>query len=213
VTDTIQETEVQPGPKRPWWIYVAFVGALLAGMLVAFVFLRPYTYTGTVIQSPYKAPDLDDMFFHTGEKAEFWHFDNEVVVVYFGYTHCPDVCPTTLSAVARAKDQLSDEDADRVQMLMVSVDPERDDAEALGEYMEYFDPDALGVYGDERASRQAATLYGIYVNRNEGTPESGYTIDHTANLIGIDTNGYVRIIWPTDVTPDALAADLEHLLD
>jgi protein SCO1/2 len=212
MTDTAQETQAPHKPRRPWWFYVAFVGALLAGVLVAFVFLRPYVYNGTVIQSPYKAPDLDNMFFHTGEPAELWHFDDEVVVVYFGYTHCPDICPTTLSAVARAKDQLSAQNAERVQMLMVSVDPERDDPESLGEYMEYFDPNGLGVYGDETASTQAATLYGIYVHRNEGTAETGYTIDHTANLIGIDTDGYVRIVWPTDVTPDALAADLEHLL-
>lgn len=211
----IETTDQNTAParrRRPWWLYVIYGGAGLAGVLVAFIFLRPYVYNGTVIQSPYKAPELDNMFLHNGDPAELWRFDGEVVVVYFGYTHCPDVCPTTLAAVARAKDQLNDENADRVQTLMVSVDPERDTPEALGDYMVHFDPDSFGVYGDETASRQAATLYGIYVNRNEGSSESGYTIDHTANLIGIDTDGYVRIVWPTDVTPSALAQDLEHLL-
>ena len=209
--EATEESQAPAKPRWPWWMYAAFAGAALAGVVVAFVFLRPYTYNGTIIQSPDKAPQLDNMFFHTGEPAELWHFDGEVVVVYFGYTHCPDVCPTTLSAVARAKDQLG-ADADEVQTLMVSVDPERDTPEAMQDYMAHFDPDSLGVHGDETATRQAAMLYGIHVNRNEGTAASGYTIDHTASLIGIDTDGFVRIIWPTDVTPDALAADLEHLL-
>lgn len=210
--DTTEQSQTPARPRRPWWIYAMFVGAALAGVLVAFIFLRPYTYNGTIIQSPYRAPQLDDMFFHTGDPAELHRFDGEVVVVYFGYTHCPDVCPTTLSAVARAKDQLGDDEAERVQMLMISVDPERDTPEALEDYMMHFDPDSLGVYGDETASRQAATLYGIFVDQHEGTPESGYLVDHTANLIGIDADGFVRIVWPTDVTPDALAADLDHLL-
>lgn len=210
----IETTEAVPRPKRrrPWGIYAAYVAAVLAGVLVAALFLRPHQYAGTIIQSPYRAPALDGMYLHTGDPAELWRYDGEVVVVYFGYTHCPDVCPTTLSAVARAKEQLATDDADRVETLMVTVDPERDTPEVLGDYMTHFDPAFLGVWGDQNATRSATTLYGVTVVKNEGTSQAGYTVDHTTRLIGIDTDGFVRIIWPTDVTPDALAADLEELL-
>ncbi len=209
----IQATESQAPPRRrkQWGLYAIYAAALLAGVLVAFIFLKPHEYAGAVIQSPSPAPALDDMFFHTREPAELWRFDGDVVLMYFGYTHCPDVCPTTLAAIARAKEQLGN-DADRIHTLMVTVDPDRDTSTALGDYMTHFDPDFLGVYGDEHATRQAAVLYGIHVERHEGTAASGYVVDHTAHLIAIDTDGFIRVIYPTDVAPDALASDLNDLL-
>lgn len=197
--------------RRPWWFYAAYALAALAGVLVAFVFLRPHTFSGAVMQSPSKAPDLEGMSFHTGDPVELWRFDGDVVLVYFGYTYCPDVCPTTLSAVARAKEQIGG-DADRVHTVMVTVDPERDTPEVLGDYMTHFDPSFLGAWGDEQATRQATVLYGIFVEQHEGTRESGYIVDHTAHLIAIDTEGFIRVIYPTDVAPDDLAADLRELL-
>ncbi len=209
----IEATE-SPAParrRRQRGLYAIYAAALLAGVLVAFIFLKPHEYAGAVIQSPSRAPSLDDMFLHTGEPAELWRFDGDVVLMYFGYTHCPDVCPTTLAAIARAKEQLGN-DGDRIHALMVTVDPDRDTPTALGDYMTHFDPAFLGVYGDEQATRQAAVLYGIHIERHEGTAASGYVVDHTAHLIAIDTDGFIRVIYPTDVAPDALASDLKDLL-
>jgi protein SCO1/2 len=135
-----------------------------------------------------------------------------VVLVYFGYTNCPDICPTTLARAAEAK-RLMGSSGDDLQVLMVSVDPERDTQEALAQYMAFFDDSFLGVTGPVEALDRVATLYGIYVKRNEGTAESGYTVDHTGTLMAIDPDGYLRVIYPNDVSADALASDLRALLE
>lgn len=209
------DTDTAPSPSRRnrrLFEFGAYALVVLLGVAAAFVFLRPHAYAGAVMQSPAKAPNLDGMVFHTGEPADLWRFDGDVVLVFFGYTHCPDICPTTLAGVARAKEQLSDADAARVHTVFVSVDPERDTPEALADYVTHFDDSFLGAGGDEQATHQAEVLYGINVEQHDGTPESGYVVDHTAHLVAIDTEGFIRVIYPTDVASDLLAADLEELL-
>jgi protein SCO1 len=208
-TDTTAATSRR---RRRLFEFAAYALVVVLGVGAAFVFLRPHTYAGAVMQSPAKAPNLDGMVFHTGEPADLWRFDGDVVLVFFGYTHCPDVCPTTLAAVARAKEQLSEADGARVHTVFVSVDPERDTPAALGDYVTHFDESFLGAGGDEQATHQAEVVYGINVEQHEGTTESGYVVDHTAHLVAIDTDGFIRVIYPTDVAPNLLAADLEELL-
>lgn len=192
--------------------FAAYFAVVALGVVAAFVFFRPHVYAGAVIQSPAKAPNLEGMVFHNGEPADLWRFDGDVVLVFFGYTNCPDICPTTLSSVARARDRLDEDDAARVHTVMVTVDPERDTADRLADYVTHFDDSFLGATGDPQAVHQAEVLYGVNVYEHEGTIESGYVVDHTARLVAIDTDGFIRVIYPTEVAPDLLAADLEELL-
>lgn len=207
---------LEPEPMaRPgglgWWQWIAVVVVAALGVATALFLFAPHTYAGAVLQSPSRAPALSGLEFHTGERADLSAMRGDVVLVYFGYTHCPDVCPTTLAAAARAREALGAE-AGRVHVVMITVDPERDTAPVLAEYLSFFDESFLGVTGSERALREAATVYGIYAEKAEGTPASGYLVDHTATLMAIDPDGFIRVLYPTDVKPDELAADLVELL-
>jgi protein SCO1/2 len=190
------------------------VAIVLAGLLVgygAFLWMRPHTFAGTVLQSPSPAPPLTGLMLNTGEEADLSSFRGEVVLLYFGYTHCPDICPATLANVAAALDTMGPR-GDDVKMLMITVDPARDDLRTLGEYVGHFHPRFLGVSGSEADIRSAATQYGVFFQQSEGSEATGYLVDHTASLMAIDPDGYLRVVYPVDVPVEALASDLEELL-
>ncbi len=188
-------------------VWVLLVGALL---VLGIVGCRPYIFHGTVIQSPSAAPSFSLMS-NTGQKVSLDDFRGKLVMLYFGYTFCPDVCPATLVELAGAMDILGD-DAEKVQVIMVSVDPERDTPAALGEYVAHFDPAFLGVTGTEDEIAQLATLYGIFYEKHEGTAASGYLIDHTATVMVVDEDGALKLILPFGTTAAEIAEDLEHML-
>ena len=146
---------------------------------------------------------------HTGKPRRLEDWRGKVVVLFFGFTHCPDVCPTTLADIAGAVKQLGP-DAERVQVLMVSVDPERDTPEALGKYVTAFDPRFLGLRGDLAATKKAASEFKIYFEkRKQG---ESYTVDHSAQSYVIDPQGRLRLLVRHDRIGQDLAADLRALL-
>jgi len=189
------------------------ISGVVAGALVivwaALLFLRPYSFHGTVIQSPEPSPDftLDSA---TGP-VSLSDFRGEVVVLYFGYTFCPDVCPTTMADIARAMRDLGRK-ADDVQVILVSVDPERDTPEVLEQYVTSFDPSFIGITGTEQDVATAATLYGVYFAKHEGSVASGYLIDHTASVMVLNREGRLKLVLPFGTTPDAMASDLAEML-
>ena len=138
-------------------------------------------------------------------------FAGKVVVVYFGYTFCPDVCPATLNKLAESV-ALLDDKADDVQVIMVSVDPARDTPEILDEYVTYFHPSFLGVTGDEATVNRVATLYGVVYQEAAGTEATGYTIDHTSTVILVDREGYLKLVLPFEGSAEQIAADIDYFL-
>lgn len=225
-TETTQNKD-ETGDKRPSnklsaWLRTGALIALaaIAGLVVvrfAVDRLSPHLYAGTVLQQSQTAPPLDGLRYASGEPVDLLSFNDEVALVFFGYTNCPDVCPLTLSTVTQALDELDEDQRSRVNMLMVSVDPDRDDLASLQQYVEFFDQDFLGVGGPQDAIDQAAALYGVYyeLHREQETAagsDGSYLVDHTASMMGIDTGGALRVVWPSDITPTALAADLQELL-
>jgi protein SCO1/2 len=158
--------------RKSIWIFVIrlVVGfALIA--LIALPRLRPYTFHGTVLQSPQPAPDFELAASH-GQKVSLKDFEGKLVILYFGYTFCPDVCPATLSELRGALEILA-KDAKDVQVIMVSVDPQRDTPELTAEYMTHFHPSFLGVTGTPKEIAQVAALYGIFYEAHEGTAATG----------------------------------------
>ena len=201
--------------RRRLLIGVGLVIAVGLGLAVATVLVnayRPHFYAGTVLQGDDPAPGLDELSYADGTAVDLGAYRDEVVLVFFGYTNCPDVCPLTLSDAARAIELMDDDDAERTNLLMVSVDPERDDLETLQAYVEFFDPGFRGVGGPTGAIDRAATTYGVFYQLGEPDADGGYLVDHTGALMGIGPDGALRVLWSQEVGPEALAADIHELL-
>jgi protein SCO1/2 len=146
---------------------------------------------------------------HGGKPRRLEDFRGKAVVLFFGFTHCPDICPTTLADIAGSLKKLGP-DAERVQVLVVSVDPERDTQDALAKYVTAFDPRFLGLRGDLAATKKVASEFKIYFEkRKQG---DGYTVDHSAQSYVIDPQGRLRLLVRHDRIVQDLADDLRTLL-
>ena len=145
-----------------------------------------------------KVLDLTD---HNGKPRHLEDFRGKAVVIFFGFTHCPDICPTTLAETAAALKTLG-ADADRVQVLFVTIDPERDTAQALAKYVTAFDPRFLGLRGDADATQRAAKEFKVFYEKRK-TGDT-YSMDHSGQTYVIDPQGRLRLL----VRPERLAEDL-----
>lgn len=148
---------------------------------------------------------------HDGKAYSLADFRGKAVVVFFGYTQCPDVCPTTMSELAEAM-RLLGADADRVQVLFVTVDPERDTPELLASYVPAFDPRFLGLYGDLEATERTAKAFRVFYQKVPGKTPGSYSVDHTAGCFVYDARGRLRLFTRHGVGPEPLAHDLRILL-
>jgi len=138
-------------------------------------------------------------------------FKGKVTVIFFGFTQCPDVCPTTLAELAQAR-KLLGADGARVQGVFVSVDPARDTPEVLKAYVSTFGSDFVALHGSDDEIKAAAKQFKIFFNKVPGKTEGSYTIDHTAGSYVLDANGRVRLFTRYGVGAEKLAADLKILL-
>ena len=139
-------------------------------------------------------------------------FKGKVVVMFFGYTQCPDVCPTTLTEMQQAMTFLGPQ-SDKVQVLFVTVDPERDTAAILKQYVPAFDPRFLGLRpADAAALEKVAKDFKIYYKKVPGTSPGSYTMDHTAGSYAFDPEGRLRLYIKHAQGPETLAHDLKELL-
>lgn len=148
---------------------------------------------------------------HNGQPRTLADFKGKVVVLFFGFTQCPDVCPTTMSELAEAK-RLLGADADRLQGLFVSIDPERDTPEIMKQYMASFDPSFLALYAAPDALPALAKSYKMYYKKVAGPTPTSYTMDHSAGSYVYDTQGRIRLYHRYGSGGPALAADLKKLL-
>jgi protein SCO1 len=168
---------------------------------------RPSFRSTDITGAPYaQSLELTD---HTGKPRRLEDFRGKALVVFFGFTHCPDICPTTLADIAQAVKSLGAQ-AERVQVVMVSVDPERDTPESLAKYVTAFDPSFLGLRGDLEATKRVAANFKIYFEkRKQG---GSYTVDHSAQSYVIDPQGRVRLLVRHDRIAQDLAPDLRAIL-
>jgi protein SCO1/2 len=148
---------------------------------------------------------------HTGKARTMADFRGKLVLMFFGYTHCPDVCPTTMSDLKKVMALLG-ADADKVQVLFVSVDPKRDTREVLSAYVPSFHPSFLGLSGDEAATAQVARDFKIYYKAQPGGTPDAYSVDHTAGTLVFDRGGRLRLFVNYGLEPEKIAEDLRRLL-
>lgn len=147
-----------------------------------------------------------------GQRHTLQDFAGKVVLVYFGYTTCPDACPMTLGTFARVKAALGDEGRD-VQVVMVTVDPERDTPERLREYLAQYGDDFLGLTGEPTAIQELAAAFGVYYAPYESDTALGYLVEHTTSSFVLDREGRLRIVAPYGLTADQLAQDVRSVLE
>ena len=147
-----------------------------------------------------------------GKARTLADFKGKVVVMFFGYTQCPDICPTTLTEMQQVMTLLGPQ-SDKVQVLFVTVDPERDTAAILKQYVPSFDPRFLGLRSaDEAALEKVAKDFKIYYKKVPGTSPGSYTMDHTAGSYAFDPQGRLRLYIKHAQGPETLAHDLKELL-
>jgi len=140
-------------------------------------------------------------------------YHGKVVVLYFGYTWCPDVCPTSLGLLTAAWDGLTEKELQQMQGLFVSVDPDRDSVERLKDYAEYFHSNLLGITGSKENLAKVAKLYGsAYRKVEQADSQMGYAMDHSADLYLIDKNGQLSGSIPHGTPPQKILASLRKLL-
>ena len=148
---------------------------------------------------------------HNGQPRSLKDFRGKVVVVFFGYTQCPDVCPTTLQEMAEVKKMLG-QDGDKLQSIFVTVDPERDTLDMLKAYMGNFDPTFLALRGTPEQTAAVAKDFKIYYKKVDGKTPTSYTMDHSAGSYVYDTAGRLRVYNRYGSGAQALGADVRALL-
>jgi len=146
-----------------------------------------------------------------GKPRTLADFRGKVVVLFFGYTQCPDVCPTTLSALAEAMKTLG-ADAGRAQVVFVTVDPDRDTAELLSSYVTAFDPSFVGLRGDADAIARTAKEFKILYQKQPGRTPGSYTVDHSAGTFVFDPQGRLRLYVGNGQGAEVFAHDIRELL-
>ncbi len=171
-----------------------------------------YQFNGGEISPPAAAPALE-LSDQNGEAFTIAQDEGNVSLIYFGYTTCPDLCPTTLNDFAIVKEELGEEAASDVDFIMVTFDPERDTQARMKEYLNFFDPEFIGLRGDDAQTQQFLKDYGVTVNRVDYPNSStGYLLDHTALIYVIDKEGRLRLTYPYGTDPLMIAEDVQHLV-
>ena len=191
---------------------------LWAGLLLAVLGVLAGCDTTAKVEA-FKSTDITGANFgkdfqlkdHNGKDRSLADFKGKVVVLFFGYTHCPDVCPTTLAELALVVKQLG-EDAKKVQVLFVTVDPERDTPQLLAQYVPSFDPGFLGLYGDLEATARTAKEFKVVYQKVAGSSPGNYTMDHSAGTYVFDQTGRLRLFVSYGQGPAVLLHDIRILL-
>ena len=148
---------------------------------------------------------------HNGQARTLADFQGKAVVIFFGFTQCPDVCPTSLGELAEAR-RLLGADGERLQGLFISIDPERDTPEIMKAYMANFDPSFLALYAAPEALPELAKSYRIYYKKVPGNTPTSYTMDHSAGSYVYDAKGRIRLYHRYGSGAQALASDVKRLL-
>jgi len=170
----------------------------------------PASLTGTLVDPPLP---LEDFTLVSGSgPLSLSDLEGKWVVLFFGYTSCPDVCPFTLVHLSGAMDELEADLASQVQVVLVTVDPERDSPARVSEYASSFNPGFIGLSGSPEDLEGVRGQLGIVVERGGPMGDGGYLVDHTASLRVLDPEGRLRLIWPFDVFGAQMASDLRELM-
>ena len=195
-------------------LLVGLIAFLLIGAVAVGVFLfsKPDSFRGTTYAEPYPVATEIELTRANETRFQLSEMRGKVVALFFGYTSCPDICPTTMAELNQALQKLGDQ-ADHVQVLFVTVDPQRDTPERVQEYVDHFNPEFIGLSGSEPELAKVWNDYGVFRQVVEGTSAAGYLVDHTARVTLIDQQGHLRVSFPFDTPVEDVVHDLNLLLN
>jgi protein SCO1/2 len=194
---------------RLYWLIPTLAGLMLFS--TGCQIFSPYQYKGTLLSPPLAVADFE-LKDTNGQPFHLSDLEGKIALVYFGYTYCPDVCPLTMGDVKKALTDL--EDKDKVQVIFISVDPERDTPEVLTRYLQAFGPEFIGLTDDFEKVQQAMKSFGVYAEKeNTGDSATEYLVSHTARLFLVTPDRKLLLMYPFGFQAEELHSDLVHLLD
>ncbi len=194
--------------KHILWL---ILGVLVGLLVVAFVFWpQPYQLRGYQINPPAQASDfsLPDS---NGQSFSLDQHKGQIVLIYFGYSNCPDICPTTLAQLEQVK-KLLGKQASNLEVVFITIDPSRDTAERLKGYLAGFDPQFVGLTGTLQDLQPVWKAYGVYQLPPAATSASDSEIDHSSHVYLIDKQGNLRLTYPFGTSVDDMVQDISYLL-
>ncbi|MCB8923604.1 MAG: SCO family protein [Ardenticatenaceae bacterium] len=214
-TAKVQDDQLRSKRAKRIWTAVGLIIIIILGGIALIATgtwqIGPPEFHGMVIQAPQPANNFT-LYGADDQPISLRDFRGKTVLLYFGYTFCPDVCPATMVELKQMMADLGN-DAENVQVIMISVDPERDTPASLQDYVSHFHPSFIGLTGHNEDEVLAVTTpLGVFYEKHEGTAASGYLIDHTATVSVIDKEGYLRLVYPFGVTGSEMAADLRYII-
>lgn len=187
------------------------IALLLIAVIVGVVLNQPYKFHGFIV--PPVQHD-NHVFLRTQDgPMNLTTYHDKYVLLYFGYTYCPDVCPTSLAKLKTALAELTDKQRKQVQVIFVSVDPDRDTPEKLNEYAKLFGADFIGATGTRTEIDLVTESLGVEYTINPPDENGNYSVDHSANTYVIDPMGYLVMMWSHDTLAEEIAEDLTYLIE
>lgn len=193
--------------KNQYYLLFIMMAFIALGVLIEVVFRRPYSFHGMVINPPLP---VTDFALQTANEEVFRLSDQQgkIVLLFFGYTSCPDVCPITLATFKQVYDGLND-DSQRVRFVMITADPDRDTPEIVSAYTARFNPEFIGLSGDMTKLEVIWKELGVFVEKQDSGSAAGYLVSHTASVYVLDQSGDLIMTFPygtnaTDMTDDIL---------
>jgi protein SCO1/2 len=195
-------------------LFVVLGSFLLIGVVAigSFVFSNN-NFRGTAYVEPFPAAPEIELTLENGNSFRLSGMRGNVVLLFFGYTSCPDVCPTTLAELNQAIKKLDEREADQVRVLFVTVDPARDTPERVQEYVNHFNQKFIGLSGTEAELASVWNEYGVFREIVEGTSAAGYLVNHTARVTLIDQKGNLRVSFGFETPVDDIVHDLKLVLN
>ena len=195
-------------------LFVGLASFLLIGLVAlgVILFAKPAGFHGTSYGEPYPVAQEIELTRSDGTSFRLSEMRGKIVLIFFGYTSCPDVCPTTLAELKQALEELGEDKADQVKVVFVTVDPQRDTPERVQEYVNHFNPDFIGLSGTEIELANVWNNYGVFRQNVESSSATSYLVDHTARVTLIDQQGNLRVSFAFDTPVDDIVHDLKLLV-
>lgn len=207
----------EPHPTRPVWRSMLWsllaVTLLLGGAWAYARFKSPFPFYGTVFNAETSAPALTGIG-EDGRPFSLADLRGKTTVVFFGFLHCPNICPTTLASLERVRQALPKAEQSQFQSVLVTLDPERDNVKKLREYVQFFSPSARGVFIPEPKLATTAAAWGVGYQKADVKDASTYQINHTTGVYLLDREGRRRVVWDYTQLTDVkrVTADVQEVM-